>query len=81
MDEKIDQHDVAKYLGVSTRTVRNLVKRSELPAPIRIGRNQFWLKGKFMRWLEDGGAASIQEQPAARSSKLGAPRGRPRLSV
>jgi predicted DNA-binding transcriptional regulator AlpA len=41
MDEKVDQHDVAKYLGVSTRTVRNLIKRGELPAPIRIGGSSF----------------------------------------
>ena len=37
MDEKIDQGDVARYLGVSRRTVRNLVKRGELPLPIRPG--------------------------------------------
>jgi excisionase family DNA binding protein len=54
MDEKVDQHDVAKYLGVSTRTVRSLIQRGELPVPIRIGRKQFWLKGQFMRWLEEG---------------------------
>jgi len=49
VDDKIDQHDVARYLGVSTRTVRTLIKRGELPPPIRIGRKQFWLKDKFMR--------------------------------
>jgi excisionase family DNA binding protein len=56
VDEKIDQHDVARYLGVSTRTVRNLIKRDELPPP-RIGRKQLWLKEKFTRWLHDGTAS------------------------
>ena len=55
MDEKIDQHDVAKYLGISTKTVRTLIQLGELPRPIRIGRKQFWLKDKFTRWLHDGG--------------------------
>ena len=81
MDEKIDQHDVAQYLGVSTRTVRNLIMRGELPVPIRIGRKQFWLKCKFMRWLEDGGSVSIQAQAAARSLKLSVPRGKSTLPV
>jgi len=79
VDEKIDQHDVAKYLGVSTKTVRALVERGELPPPIRIGRKQFWLKDKFTRWLQDGGAASVQGRSAATSLKLCAPRGRPRV--
>ncbi len=33
VDEKIDQHDVAKYLSVGTRTIRTLIKRCELPPP------------------------------------------------
>jgi predicted DNA-binding transcriptional regulator AlpA len=78
VDEKIDQHDVAKYLGVSTKTVRTLLERGELPPPIRIGRKQFWLKGKFTRWLEDGGALSIPAPSAAKSLTLGAQRGRSR---
>lgn len=57
MDDKIDQHEVAKYLGVSTRTIRALIRRSELPPPIRIGRRQFWLKDNFTSWLRDGAAS------------------------
>jgi predicted DNA-binding transcriptional regulator AlpA len=78
VDDKIDQHDVAEYLGVSTKTVRTLIKRGELPLPIRIGRNQFWLKDKFTRWLRDGGVVSSQVPPAATSLKLGSPRTRAR---
>jgi excisionase family DNA binding protein len=76
MEDKIDQHDVAEYLGVSTRTVRNLIKRGELPPPIRIGRQQFWLKGKFMRWLEDDGAAPVGSRSARNSARSVRP-GRP----
>ena len=80
MDEKIEQHDVAKYLGVSTRTVRNLIKRGELPPPICIGRKRFWLKGKFARWLQDRTAAAPLPAPfAATSLKLNAARKKPGL--
>jgi predicted DNA-binding transcriptional regulator AlpA len=41
VDEKIDQHDVAKYRDVSTKTIRALIGRGELPPPIRIGRKKF----------------------------------------
>ena len=69
MDEKIDQHDLAKYLGVSTRTVRNLIKRGALPPPVRIGRKRIWLKRKFMDWLEGDGAVRVQTESAAKSLK------------
>jgi len=79
MDEKIDQHDVAEYLGVSTRTVRNLIKRGELPQPIRIGRKQFWLRDKFAHWLHDGGAVSVQMRSARDVASAIVRRGKPRL--
>lgn len=60
MDEKIDQHDVAKYLGAGTKTVWTLIQRGELPSPIRIGRKQFWLKDKFTRWLHADSTASVR---------------------
>jgi predicted DNA-binding transcriptional regulator AlpA len=64
VEEMIDQHDVAEYLGVSTRTVRTFIKRGALPPPIRIGRKQFWLKDKFTRWLYGGGIVSDQMRSA-----------------
>ena len=60
VDEKIDQHEVARYLGVSTRTVRGFIARGELPRPIRIGRKQFWLKAEFSRWLHDSSAGAAR---------------------
>jgi predicted DNA-binding transcriptional regulator AlpA len=79
MDEKIDEHDVARYLGVNTRTIRTLIKRSQLPPPIRIGRKQFWLKDKFTRWLRDGGTTSVQMRSDRDGTNVIARRGRPRL--
>ena len=54
---------------MSTRTVRNLIKRGELPPPIRIGRKQFWLRSKFVGWLENGGAAPIPRRSVVTPSK------------
>jgi predicted DNA-binding transcriptional regulator AlpA len=79
VEEKIDQHELAEYLGVSTRTVRTLIKRGELPPPIRIGRKQFWLKDKLTRWLHDGGAASVRMRSARNVANAIVRRGRPRL--
>jgi predicted DNA-binding transcriptional regulator AlpA len=79
VDDKIDQHGIAEYLGVSTRTVRTLIKRGEVPPPIRIGQKQIWLKDEFTRWLHDGGAASIQVRSARNVANSIIRRGRPRL--
>jgi excisionase family DNA binding protein len=69
MDEKADQHNVATYLGVSTRTVRNLVRRGELPVPIRIGRRRFWLKERVTRWRQDDRIAPTR-RPSAKIAAL-----------
>jgi excisionase family DNA binding protein len=79
MDEKLDQNEVAKYLGVSTKTVRALIARGELPPPIRIGRRQFWLKDKFTQWLRDRGTIALQTTFARYAVKGVERRGRPRL--
>jgi len=81
VDDKIDRGDVAGYLGVSPKTVRTLIRRGELPPPIRIGRQQFWLKDKFIRWLRDGGMVSSQAKPEVTLSKLSVPRRRPSRPV
>jgi predicted DNA-binding transcriptional regulator AlpA len=39
--------------------IDQLIKRGELPPPIRIGRKQFWLRDKFTRWLHDGGTVRL----------------------
>jgi excisionase family DNA binding protein len=81
VEGKIDQHELAEYLGVSTRTIRTLIKRGELPPPIRIGRKQFWLRDKFMCWLNDGGTASVRPRAAPNTEKTVIRLGRPRLPV
>ncbi|WP_407922825.1 helix-turn-helix transcriptional regulator [Acidihalobacter aeolianus] len=45
--------DVASYLGVTIRTVDNLVLRGELPGPQHIGRRVYWLKEEFDNHIRD----------------------------
>lgn len=42
--EFIDIKQVASMFGVSTRTIRRLWSKGELPEPIRIGRSVRWRK-------------------------------------
>lgn len=47
----ITKQEVAAKLGVTVRTVDNLVYRGELPAPKHIGRRVYWIKEEFDRYL------------------------------
>jgi len=79
VDELIDHNEVAKLLGVTTRTLRTWIKGGQVPGPIRIGRKQFWVKSVFDAWLK-GRAQSSCDQPSRKAPDVPpARRGRPRL--
>jgi excisionase family DNA binding protein len=44
--------DLAKFLKVSERHVSNLVKRGELPQPMRLGRSVRFLLSDVMKFRE-----------------------------
>ncbi len=46
MEKFFNRREVATYLGVSESTVQRMVKKGELPSPIRIG-------PKLIRWSEN----------------------------
>lgn len=46
MEKFLNRKEVATYLGVSESTVQRMVKKGELPQPIRIG-------SKLIRWSEN----------------------------
>lgn len=48
----IDVREVATILGISTRSVWRLVSRSELPQPIRFGRNVRWRASDIDAWID-----------------------------
>jgi predicted DNA-binding transcriptional regulator AlpA len=47
----LDQEALAQVLGVSTRTIRRMVDRDELPPGIALGRKRAWLAGKVRDFL------------------------------
>jgi predicted DNA-binding transcriptional regulator AlpA len=46
------RQDVAAVLGVSLRTVDNLVSSATMPAPARLGGRVFWHPDIFYAWLD-----------------------------
>jgi excisionase family DNA binding protein len=44
--------DIAERLGVSIRTVENLVRRGEIPPPATIGGRVLWHPDVFNKWLD-----------------------------
>ncbi len=43
---------LARVLGVTERTLRRPVERSQLPQPLALGTHKYWLAGRIVRWLE-----------------------------
>lgn len=81
MDEILDQHDVAKYLKVTTRTLRTWIQHGEILAPVRVGRRQYWLRAELESWLRERFRAGAQSQRRRGATKSGVRRGRPRQPV
>lgn len=79
MDELIDHHTVAKNLGVTTRTLRTWIRDGQIPAPVRIGRKQIWVKPVLETWLKDRAKKGCDQQLQRTRNVPKAARGRPRL--
>jgi len=47
----LTRQDAAKILGVTVRTLNNLIHSRELPPPKRIGRRVYWLEDEFESFL------------------------------
>ena len=52
MDALLDANEVTKLLGVSRRTLENLLARSEGPEYLSIGRQRRWRPTDIDRWVE-----------------------------
>lgn len=50
---------LAMEFGTCERTIRRMVLRGELPAPIRIGRSVRWPASVIRAWVQDRAAAGI----------------------
>jgi excisionase family DNA binding protein len=50
----ISADDLARELGISTRTVRRLDLEGKLPGPVRIGRAVRWPRQTIVEWIAAG---------------------------
>jgi len=48
--EVMNKQAVAAYLGISERTLENLVKSRKLPEPVRLGKQAFWAEEVVHRY-------------------------------
>jgi predicted DNA-binding transcriptional regulator AlpA len=63
-DALIDAAALARHLGVCDRTLRRMIRRGELPPPVRMGGRSRWLAGRVRQWIND--RAALAEKDAAR---------------
>jgi transposase len=54
-DEILAPAAVAKYFGVTTRTIRNWVRAHALLPPLVMGRRKYWLRTALQAWLAGRG--------------------------
>lgn len=46
-----DEHDIAGYFWVSTRTIQRWVRSGQLPPPFRMGRKRLWMPDQVKEWM------------------------------
>ena len=55
----LNKKTLTARLGISTRTLENLVAADDFPAGVRIGKSVFWKEAVLTTWLE--GKFGVQE--------------------
>ena len=63
----LDESRLAETLQVTTRTVRRMVARFELPPPVSLAGRSVWMAGRVLRFIEN--AIERAEQEAAKQSQ------------
>lgn len=64
MNELIGSKQLAKYLGVSVRTLDTLDKKGDLPTSVRIGHLRRWRTDDIEKWISarlEGSVAANQQ--------------------
>lgn len=56
----LTQQALAEILGVTTRTIRRMVARFELPPGVKVGRDLTWFAGDILAWWEKRAATKRQ---------------------
>ena len=64
-DAMLDSVALSRYLSVSTRTLRRMVGRGELPQGVQLGGRRIWLAGKIRDYVRNAA-----DRQAARAKRL-----------
>lgn len=64
-DALLDKQQAARTLGISTRTVDNLVKGGDFPPGVRIGRFLYWSQRTIATWRRNQFASQERWRPRA----------------
>jgi predicted DNA-binding transcriptional regulator AlpA len=68
--ELVDAKAAARIAGVSTDTLRRLVREGGAPAPVRVRRSVRWRIREVLQWIDAGCPPCVPEPPLAlRSGK------------
>jgi len=62
-DALLDKQQAARTLGISIRTVDNLVKAGDFPPGVRIGRFLYWSQRTIATWRRNQFASQEQWRP------------------
>jgi predicted DNA-binding transcriptional regulator AlpA len=63
----LDEAKLAHLLGVTTRTIRRMVGRFELPPPVSLGGKSVWMAGRVLDHIE--AVADRRQQEADRQAR------------
>ena len=67
MDEKLlDVKAVSMSLGLSSRTIRRMVRAGQVPAPVRLGQGIRWQSTVLDQWMR-GGCKPVPTEQVAES--------------
>ncbi len=58
----VDAKDVARMLGVSTRTLWRHVSSGQMPQPVRFGKSTRWRLAEVKAWIASGCPSVARDQ-------------------
>lgn len=71
--DRLNKEQLAQQLGMSARTIDNLVRRNELPPGVRMGRQYYWSRTVVDRFTERAFAAQENWNPLKSRRGWGSP--------
>lgn len=66
----LDLAEVAEWLQVSTRSIRNWWSEGRFPAPMRLGGRLRWSEDQILRFLDEASAEATKRQSEALAESL-----------